>query len=134
MEQHLRDLVQAATQIGSAENSSARARVSPTSDGLTVSTDVQIASTTGRAHGGSTLSGNRILLIIGGGRPEFYPTVAGAVKEAGKPAVLVRPIFRFPEEAQLVATNNLLTYTDGRRAAVALAKLAEYASFVNGRK
>ncbi|RLP28050.1 bifunctional phosphopantothenoylcysteine decarboxylase/phosphopantothenate--cysteine ligase CoaBC [Mesorhizobium sp. YM1C-6-2] len=67
MEQHLRDLVQAATQIGSAENSSARARVSTTSDGLTVSTDVQIASTTGRAHGGSTLFGNRILLIIGGG-------------------------------------------------------------------
>jgi phosphopantothenoylcysteine decarboxylase/phosphopantothenate--cysteine ligase len=67
MEQHLRDLVQAATQIGSAETSSARARVSTTSDGLTVSTDVQIASTTGRAHGGFTLSGNRILLIIGGG-------------------------------------------------------------------
>ena len=67
MEQHLRDLVQAATQIRSAENSSARAMVSTTSDGLTVSTDVQIASTTGRAHGGSTLFGNRILLIIGGG-------------------------------------------------------------------
>ena len=67
MEQHLRDLVQAATQIGSAENSSARARVSTTSDGLTVSTDVQIASTTGRAHSGFTLSRNRILLIIGGG-------------------------------------------------------------------
>jgi phosphopantothenoylcysteine decarboxylase/phosphopantothenate--cysteine ligase len=67
MEQYLRDLVQAATQTRGAENPSARAKIPVASDDVAVSTDVQVASTAGRAHGALILSGKRVLLIIGGG-------------------------------------------------------------------
>jgi len=71
-----------------------------------------------------------MLLIIGGSwDPRFGDMILDAVKQAGKPAALTTMPGRGMGPDQGLPTNGLALYPDGRRAAMALGRLADYARF-----
>jgi acyl-CoA synthetase (NDP forming) len=72
-----------------------------------------------------------MLLAIGNGGKEFDDTIIEAMKESRKPLLvtLIMPIQLVLQDFKLLQTNSIPVYTDPRRAANALAKLANYAEF-----
>jgi len=72
-----------------------------------------------------------MLLAIGNGGKEFNDTIIEAMKESKKPLLvtLIMPIELVLQDFKLLQTNSIPVYTDPRRAANALAKLANYAEF-----
>ena len=71
-----------------------------------------------------------MLLIIGGSRePGFHEKVMQLVKQMGKPAAMTVMPGRGPSAAQFTPSHGLAIYSDGRRAAMALGKLAGYAQY-----
>jgi acetyltransferase len=72
-----------------------------------------------------------MLLAIGNGGEEFDNTIIEAMKESKKPLLvtLIMPIELVLQDFKLLQTNSIPVYTDPRRAANALAKLANYAEF-----
>jgi acetyltransferase len=72
-----------------------------------------------------------MLLVIGNGGKEFDNTIIGAMKESKKPLLvtLMMPIELVLQDFKSLQTNSIPVYTDPRRAANALAKLANYAEF-----
>jgi acyl-CoA synthetase (NDP forming) len=72
-----------------------------------------------------------MLLVIGNGGKEFDNTIIGAMKESKKPLLvtLMMPIELVLQDFKSLQTNSISVYTDPRRAANALAKLANYAEF-----
>lgn len=72
-----------------------------------------------------------MLLVIGIGGRIFDDTIIEAMKESKKPLLvaLIMPVELVLQDFKLLQTNNIPVYTDPRRAASALAKLANYAEF-----
>jgi acetyl-CoA synthetase (ADP-forming) len=72
-----------------------------------------------------------MLLAIGNGGGEFDNTIIEAMKESKKPLLvtLIMPMELVLQDFKLLQTNSIPVYTDPRRAANALAKLANYAEF-----
>jgi len=72
-----------------------------------------------------------MLLAIGNGGGEFDNTIIEAMKESKKPLLvtLIMPIELVLQDFKLLQANSIPVYTDPRRAANALAKLANYAEF-----
>ncbi len=72
-----------------------------------------------------------MLLVIGNGGKDFDNTIIEAKKESRKPLVvaLIMPIELVLQDFKLLQTNNIPVYNDPRRAANALAKVANYAEF-----
>jgi acyl-CoA synthetase (NDP forming) len=72
-----------------------------------------------------------MLLAIGNGGEEFNNTIIEAMKESKKPLLvtLIMPIELVLQDFKLLQANSIPVYTDPRRAANALAKLANYAEF-----
>jgi len=72
-----------------------------------------------------------MLLVIGNGGRDFNNTIIEAKKELRKPLVvaLIMPIELVLQDFKLLQTNSIPVYNDPRRAANALAKLANYAEF-----
>lgn len=74
-----------------------------------------------------------MLLIISPGRSDFSQSIVESVKRSGKPAALATTVLLSEEEREHLSSQGIPSYSDWRRAAMALAKLAEYADFVNGK-
>ena len=72
-----------------------------------------------------------MFLAIGNGGREFNNTIIEAMKESKKPLLvtLIMPIELVLQDFKLLQANRIPVYTDPRRAANALAKLANYAEF-----
>jgi acetyltransferase len=72
-----------------------------------------------------------MLLVIGNGGKDFDNTIIEAKKESRKPLVvaLIMPIELVLQDFKLLQANNIPVYNDPRRAANALAKVANYAGF-----
>jgi acyl-CoA synthetase (NDP forming) len=72
-----------------------------------------------------------MLLVIGNGGRDFDNTIIEAKKESRKLLVvaLIMPIELVLQDFKLLQTNSIPVYNDPRRAANALAKLANYAEF-----
>jgi len=72
-----------------------------------------------------------MLLVIGNGGRDFDNTIIEAKKESKKPLVvaLIMPIELVLQDFKLLQRNSIPVYIDPRRAANALAKLANYAEF-----
>jgi len=72
-----------------------------------------------------------MMLAIGNGGKEFDNTIIEAMKESKKPLLvtLMMPIELVLQDFKLLQANSIPVYTDPRKAANALAKLANYAEF-----
>jgi acetyltransferase len=72
-----------------------------------------------------------MLLVIGTGGEEFSSTVRDAVQEISKPVVvsLINPIASLLRDYEMLMGSGVPVYPDPIRAAISLAKLAEYARF-----
>jgi acetyltransferase len=72
-----------------------------------------------------------MFLAIGNGGREFNNTIIESMKESKKPLLvtLIMPIELVLQDFKLLQANRIPVYTDPRRAANALAKLANYAEF-----
>jgi acyl-CoA synthetase (NDP forming) len=77
-----------------------------------------------------------MLLVIGGNRGGLGDLVVQMTRELGKPLAMAvtRPLELAGEEYRLLLEGGVATYPDGRRAAKALAWVAQYRDYVEATK
>lgn len=81
-------------------------------------------------------AGTDMLLVIGGSRAGLSDMVVEMAREVGKPLVMavIRPLELAVDEYRQLLEGGVATYPDGRRAAKALAWLAQYRDYVEATK